>query len=568
MKKLISLLLLTISLVGNAQNFDVLPTIDTILDSDKMLLRPLSATSPALRRVTLLQVKRYVNRGGGAGSTGATGATGAQGITGPTGSDGVTGPTGAQGITGPTGATGSNGSNGVTGATGTGSTGPTGPTGATGAGTTGATGPTGSTGATGAGISAYTGALSIVMLGTSTMADYSGYNGVHKYMATGCDSAQGVTITNKAVPGDSIKGQLEDIVADPNRATYDVFILELGLNDLDSANWTLAQSLTQYQLLIDTIRSFKKSTAIIVLGTMTPCYSRLITVYGGTNGLKNYNKWNDLNYAVLGGNPGHGGFALQRVDGRTGQHTLELTGFPIASPNKILATYYDIGDGVHTNNYARKKVANSYRRLLSSPQFALLTCNPTDAMDDHFFKGDSSIKATAPLEPFTVVSSSTGGQANMTIRNTSNGANSYGYISFVNNDGTKSYGVGIGNVAASGIDIDNSFSVFDGATARFVITTTGLFGIGTTTPAALLDVFRTSTQMRLSYNSSNYCNFTVGSTGTLTIDAVGAASKVAFSDNIELTQTVNNTTLTIPDKSITIVVNGTTYYIPAKLTND
>jgi len=235
----------------------------------------------------------------------------------------------------------------------TGATGPTGPTGATGAGTTGATGPTGSTGATGAGISAYTGALSIAMLGTSTMADYSGYNGVHKYMATGCDSAQGVTITNKAVPGDSIKGQLEDIVADPNRATYDVFILELGLNDLDSANWTLAQTLTQYQLLIDTIRSFKKSTAIIVLGTMSPCYSRLITVYGGTNGLKNYNKWNDLNYAVLGGNPGHGGFALQRVDGRTGQHTLELTGFPIASPNKILATYYDIGDGVHTNNYAR-----------------------------------------------------------------------------------------------------------------------------------------------------------------------------------------------------------------------
>ena len=64
MKKLIPLLLLTISLAGNAQNFDVLPTIDTILDSDKMLLRPLSATSPALRRVTLLQVKRYVNRGG------------------------------------------------------------------------------------------------------------------------------------------------------------------------------------------------------------------------------------------------------------------------------------------------------------------------------------------------------------------------------------------------------------------------------------------------------------------------------------------------------------------------
>lgn len=188
MKKLIPLLLLTISLAGNAQNFDVLPTIDTILDSDKMLLRPLSATSPALRRVTLLQVKRYVNRGGGAGSTGATGATGAQGITGPTGSDGVTGPTGAQGITGPTGATGSNGSNGATGATGIGITGPTGPTGATGAGTTGATGPTGATGATGAGTTGATGATGPTgatgATGTTGATGAANFNGLTDATAT------------------------------------------------------------------------------------------------------------------------------------------------------------------------------------------------------------------------------------------------------------------------------------------------------------------------------------------------------------------------------------------------
>ena len=200
MKKLISLLLLTISLTGSAQNFDVLPTIDTILDTDKMLLRPLSATSPALRRVTLLQVKRYVNRGGGAGSTGATGATGAQGITGPTGADGVTGPTGAQGITGPTGATGSNGSNGVTGATGTGSTGPTGPTGATGAGTTGATGATGPTGATGAtGTTGATGAANFNGLTDATATnslDNDGYSQTWNW--TGIGSVSGLRLLSSS----------------------------------------------------------------------------------------------------------------------------------------------------------------------------------------------------------------------------------------------------------------------------------------------------------------------------------------------------------------------------------
>ncbi len=92
------------------------------------------------------------------GNTGATGATGANGINGATGATGDTGPTGPQGLIGATGPTGANGINGATGATGDiGPTGPqglagnTGATGATGAnGINGATGATGSTGAQGA----------------------------------------------------------------------------------------------------------------------------------------------------------------------------------------------------------------------------------------------------------------------------------------------------------------------------------------------------------------------------------------------------------------------------------
>lgn len=95
--RILTIILLFVSLSAGAQNFDVLPTIDTVLSTDKLLIRPLNTTSPALRRITMEQVKRFVNSGI-SGVTGATGATGSQGVTGPTG------PQGATGAAGPTGA--------------------------------------------------------------------------------------------------------------------------------------------------------------------------------------------------------------------------------------------------------------------------------------------------------------------------------------------------------------------------------------------------------------------------------------------------------------------------------
>lgn len=85
---------------------------------------------------------------GGSGATGPTGPTGAAGATGPTGANGSAGVTGPTGPAGSTGAAGSNGATGPTGPTGTGITGPTGAAGATGA--TGPTGPTGAAGSNGA----------------------------------------------------------------------------------------------------------------------------------------------------------------------------------------------------------------------------------------------------------------------------------------------------------------------------------------------------------------------------------------------------------------------------------
>ena len=84
-------------------------------------------------------------------ATWVTGGGGGTGPTGPTGLQGATGATGSQGLQGITGATGANGSTGVTGATG--NQGATGATGATGS--NGSTGPTGATGQNGQSVSFY-----------------------------------------------------------------------------------------------------------------------------------------------------------------------------------------------------------------------------------------------------------------------------------------------------------------------------------------------------------------------------------------------------------------------------
>jgi len=79
--RILTIIFLLISFTATAQNFDVLPTIDTVLATDKMLIRPLSTTSPALRRITLEQLRRFINRGVTAQDTTKWSLTGNAGTT-------------------------------------------------------------------------------------------------------------------------------------------------------------------------------------------------------------------------------------------------------------------------------------------------------------------------------------------------------------------------------------------------------------------------------------------------------------------------------------------------------
>ncbi len=70
------------------------------------------------------------------------------------------------------------------------------------------------------------------------------------------------------------------------------------------------------------------------------------------------------------------------------------------------------------------------------------------------------------------------------------------------------------------------------AVASNGLSVAGSTGIGIAAPSAKLHVLSTTEQLRLGYDASNYLSATVGSTGGVTLDAIGAGANFTFSDNI------------------------------------
>jgi hypothetical protein len=102
-----------------------------------------------------------------------------------------------------------------------------------------------------------------------------------------------------------------------------------------------------------------------------------------------------------------------------------------------------------------------------------------------------------------------------------------------------------------------------GGAAKVAISSTGMRVGDSTNPSTTLHVNSTTEQVRVGYDSSNYLSIQVTATGATTYNAVGSGAKHTFSDNVELTQTVTTEALT-SDRSVTIVINGTTYKLLAK----
>ena len=71
------------------------------------------------------------------------------------------------------------------------------------------------------------------------------------------------------------------------------------------------------------------------------------------------------------------------------------------------------------------------------------------------------------------------------------------------------------------LKLNDNYISNDGGDEGIRITDAGLVGIGVTDPDSLLEIFGTSTQLKLSHNADDYATFTVADTGDLTISTVG-----------------------------------------------
>ncbi len=89
-----------------------------------------------------------------------------------------------------------------------------------------------------------------------------------------------------------------------------------------------------------------------------------------------------------------------------------------------------------------------------------------------------------------------------------------------------------------------------------VLSSNGNVGIGVAAPTAKLHLTATTEQLRIGYNTSNYYSTTVGSTGGVVFDAVGAGASFTFNNPVNIS-VVSATTLYVSTAIIGIALNTT-----------
>lgn len=94
-----------------------------------------------------------------------------------------------------------------------------------------------------------------------------------------------------------------------------------------------------------------------------------------------------------------------------------------------------------------------------------------------------------------------------------------------------------------------------GNNALTITNTTGRMGIGTTSPSTFFNIVKTTEQLRLGYNATNYSSFTVNSTGSLTIAETGTNPTITLSSPVITSSTTNKGTVALVGGTATVTVN-------------
>lgn len=105
------------------------------------------------------------------------------------------------------------------------------------------------------------------------------------------------------------------------------------------------------------------------------------------------------------------------------------------------------------------------------------------------------------------------------------------YIRMTNNGGGFPL-LDINNVATIEGDLGNIITLGGMTTGG-----SSMFGDTVNSPSAIVHINRTTEQLRVGYNTSNYYSTNVGSTGAVNFNAVGSGSNFNFSDNVGISTT-------------------------------
>lgn len=182
-----------------------------------------------------------------------------------------------------------------------------------------------------------------VALGNSIVAAYNETNSITHYLFTEDDYAFGYDIYNQAVPGNTIGQQQVIFEADTNKSTYDFAIIQVGVNNLANSN-SIGDIISEYQGLVDSIKTNGKAGVKVILSTMTPCKQRLDEIsYSYTN-------WLLLNEAIRGA----GSTPITNVDGVCSIHTVLMND---GSGNLKFMYEGAANDHIHPNNAAKQLIA-------------------------------------------------------------------------------------------------------------------------------------------------------------------------------------------------------------------
>jgi len=186
----------------------------------------------------------------------------------------------------------------------------------------------------------------VALIGDSTIAAYSCRSQtIAQTLFTPTEITDGWQAVNLAVPGHTINQQLAVWNADSNKSTYDIIIVQIGLNDMNTAT---ATTLTNYQNLINQINATKKAGAKVYISCMLPCKQRFVDL-GMATGQSN---WVALNNAIIDN-------TFTGVDKRNNYHVSLLD-----DGNGNLAAAYNCGDHIHENQAGADIIITGFRNMI------------------------------------------------------------------------------------------------------------------------------------------------------------------------------------------------------------